>query len=357
MEFIRDIRITARAPLEPSTIHRLRARIRRVSASRERIFCQVVDPTGHIQVVIHRINQPMSEELPTAGERWEFSGTLDTTTYKERTGSVIVSLVATEARKVAFGERPRQKLEPDEYENMVRRGLVLARFRHNAADILTNLGYVEIEPRLVALSSQKTGLEAIEARYVGFGAPAHLIPSPAGELRAILTATEVDAVFAISRVFSTTYRDEKTSYEALTAMAMRVLPGPPQALPAETSSLTTCIARLAEFTWLRGQEGPPLLSVNVPFRQATFRDSPKPLIKEVDEITTECYTTFRSFPPEESDHPIESFQRVVAPPRTVLGERSLMRWYGDSTLELTTVHLERFTALIPDVELRLLHRS
>ena len=105
--------------------------------------------------------------------------------------------------------------------------IFVARLRNRAAEFWREQGYVEIEPKYISNQWSSEGVEPLQVVYPGFGASAYLAPTPATQLLEALVATGAEAVFATSRFFSTTFRDEKSSVESLIVSARALGPSHP----------------------------------------------------------------------------------------------------------------------------------
>src|SRR5579883_1969779 len=353
MDLIGDILLATKRGLIALTDSAIRGRIGRVTGTRDKTFVDVVDPTGTIQVVIQaHIDELKRSPSPAVGELWEFGGGIDSTSYKTRSGShssevtPVITLVARHAERLDVGGPPmHERAAARDEATPFMRAAVLARLRQAASLALNKHGYLEIEPRLVGLSTPITGLEPLHVSYVGFGAPAHLIPSPAAQLRHMLLVSDIDAVCAISRIFSTTFRDEKTSYEALTAMALRVRPSV-EASEVRPFDLERLVGEISSERWFQDARSDELFRSQPTLIETQVSGPPKPIISEVDGLTLESYSTLAIAASAEPGD-LRSFHRLIGPPRTVLAERAVTGWFGASLLELTTIHLERFAAFVP----------
>jgi hypothetical protein len=329
-------------PLPDAVI--VRGRIAHVHRTRSRVFIQLADPTGDMQVV--------SENLachPNPGAMWEFEGSIDLTTFRGRNEpaprpTIVVTRFEDLSGSGQGDQGPRDSRR-DVHQRFLERGVSLARLRALGTKTFESLGFIEVEPKLITLTAPLTGLEPMQVSYVGFGAPAHLFPSPARQLKQILEGTSVRSVFAVSRIFTTTFRDESTSYEALTLMAMAIGHHSPK--DTEATALERAIAMFALDPQLNGV----LRTAIDPAGRLTTSEvsgAPKPLVKPVTSTTLESYSAPSHYMAEPGGPPPTLFQRLVAPERTILAERAIMPWFGSETLEVTTIHLERVSALFFD---------
>jgi hypothetical protein len=329
-------------PLPDAVI--VRGRIVDVHRTRSRIFIQLSDPTGNIQVVSENL-----ECRPSPGAMWEFEGSVDLLNFRNRNEPAprptIVAMRFEDLTGSGQGDQGPRDNTRDVHQRFLERGVSLARLRALGTTTFERLGFIEVEPKLITLTAPLTGLEPMQVSYVGFGAPAHLFPSPARQLKQILEGTSVRAVFAVSRIFTTTFRDESTSYEALTLMAMAV--GHGGLSDTGATVLERAIAMFAKDPQLNGVLR---TAVDPTGRLATIEVSgaPRPLVKPVTSTTLESYSDPSHYMAEPGGSPPTLFQRLIAPERTILAERAIMPWFGSETLEVTTIHLERLSALFFD---------
>lgn len=356
MDLIRDVLLVAQTGFQIDEVVTVRGRVERAHKQSKKAFVQITDLSGTIQALyVGTETAPLSKlYLPNVGERWEMTGKLNLDDYKERGGArPIPTIIVERSAKMGVGAPAGSSEVIGNAERTLIRGIALARLRRAASDAFDEMGYVEIEPKLITLTAPISGLEPLQVVYVGFGQPAQLFPSPASQLRQVLTTTDMTNVFAISRIFTTTYRDDQVSNEALTAMAMRVRSTQSDAR-AQPYDLERIVHTLSRAPWLQSEAVQKQLMAEFPITPKVIKGIPKPVVKSVSELSLESYGSNEGWQAGPMSLEIDSFQRLIASPRHVLGERTVAKWFGESKLEVTTIHLERFLALLPEVDLRTL---
>ena len=355
---IKDILISNQLGIElPKTVA-LRARVVDLKTKRDRIFLKMVDPSGSMQAVADSSSGPdivtRARQLEI-GVRVDCEGWLDPKSFKERpSNKAVPTLVLTSLKDLAGPPRDIEAAQ-DSLDRYAMQAIYLARIRRAVSDAYASRDYVEVEPRFITLAAPVSGLEPLRLSYVGFGAPAHLYPSPARQLRDIISSTGINALFSISRIFTTTYRDEETSNEAVTAMGMRVLDRA-KTSDGQPSHILELIKKLGSEPWLKPAASGLTFDLEGSVERAERTGYPKPLL-ETEQVTTlihENFSSMRTTPAVEGSE-IISFQRVIAPKRSIVAEQSFLRWYGGSALEVTTIHLERIVSLLPTLSLRALY--
>lgn len=223
--------------------------------------------------------------------------------------------------------------------------LLAARLRERAAQFFRSAGYLEIEPRLLSLSWGAHGLEPLEARYPGFGGAAYLAPSPAPQLLDALVTTGVERVFALSRCFSTTYRDEKSSAESLILIAKSIAQTATEQRGTLQRSITEILGgfetlpedfELLLKDWTQQPENWPPQDQTQPLKTPTLEifDQPSP-IGDTDKTRS-----------------VSEICRAIWPPNRVIGEAAHERLDESFEVGTCTLHLERMVSLLRDVPIR-----
>ena len=344
---IRNLLLLIGQGLTPEGPVVIRGRIQQIVRTKARLFIQLEDTTGTVQVTC----DPGSAAAAVTGDRWQFEGTIDTVNFKGRNDAEPrPTVVATNAVALSLPRRTGDNIE-DSNHRLLERGVVLAHLRSLASSAFRALDYTEVEPKFITLSAPASGLEPLRLSYVGFGAPAHLFASPGPQLRQLISGTDIGAAFCISRIFSTTFRDESTSNEALTLMAMRALPDA-STIRVRPFHLERAISAMAADDMLAGLFGDWFDDDSVRFPNKAVGGVPKPLVTPVEFATLESYDKPSQYMSEPTNVPPESFQRLVAPERTILAERAIVGWYGSAKLEVTTLHLERLSGLLTGAHAR-----
>lgn len=92
--------------------------------------------------------------------------------------------------------------------------ILLSRLRHRASAWFAAQQFLELEPRVISTTWDTSEVQPLRVDYPGFGCPVFLAPSPSSQIfRAILTCG-YSRVFAISRCFTSTYRDDLVATES-----------------------------------------------------------------------------------------------------------------------------------------------
>lgn len=186
-----------------------------VRKSSRTIFADVRDYTNVIQLVMERESLSESDwnscKRLKAHHRISAEGSVGSTRSGQK--SIYASVKPTVLGRVN-GAIHDLDLQLSIFANQ----LLLSRMRFSFQKLVADLGYIEIEPRVLSSDWPKNGLEALRVNYPGFGSHATLATSPANQLREFMLATGNDRVFAISRCFSSTFRIENSSSEALIGM-------------------------------------------------------------------------------------------------------------------------------------------
>jgi hypothetical protein len=141
---------------------------------------------------------------------------------RTRTGELSVFLTNAPREQVPSGHSSAKEPELLPHLHALGNQLLLARLRAAATEYLTGKNFLELEPRLVSTSWNTTGLQPLRIDYPGFGRPIFLAPSPASQLLRALLLCGKPRVFAISRCFTSSYRDDLVSTESV-LLVMKVL--------------------------------------------------------------------------------------------------------------------------------------
>ncbi len=223
--------------------------------------------------------------------------------------------------------------------------IFVARLRNRASEFLRDMGYLEIEPKLISADWQTEGVEPLELVYPGFGASAYLVPTPATQLIDALIATGSGAVFAQSRCFSTTYRDEKSSHESVIVTARAVgLDG-----EAHYRRLTECVAYTFGELKTLPQAG------LFPIEEWRRRMVDAPLSSDrADDVKKPTLIVYRSPSIGRSKGGIAVVElcRLVWPPRRTIAEGSRELLDNGLALASMVLHVERMASLLRDVPFR-----
>jgi hypothetical protein len=223
--------------------------------------------------------------------------------------------------------------------------IFVARLRNRASEFLRDAGYLEIEPKLISADWRTEGVEPLELVYPGFGASAYLAPTPATQLIDALIATGSAAVFAQSRCFSTTYRDEKSSHESVIVAARAVGIGPDE----HYRRIQECVA----FTFGELQTLPQ--AGLFPTDQWRQRMVDAPLSGDRSEHVKEpTLVVYRSpnIGPSAGGITVLELCRLVWPPRRTIAEGSRELLDNGLAFASMVIHIERMASLLRDVPFR-----
>jgi hypothetical protein len=307
-------------------------------------FFTLRDVTGLVQLsasqqTFHHDSEWGEIEKIRIGDRVTASGSIT----RSKRGDPTILLVRVPTVREAILDSPFSGSAVD--YPLVGTQMFVARLRNRASDFLRNEGYLEIEPKLISAEWRTEGVEPLELVYPGFGASAYLAPTPATQLIDALIATGSGAVFAQSRCFSTTYRDEKSSHES-TIVAARAV-----GINAETLAkrVTACVAytfgelqTLPEAGLFPAGEWKERL-VDAPLSSDRAEDVKKPTL-----IMYRAPNIGRS----KGGITIVQLCRLVWPPRRTIAEGSLELLDNGLALASMVFHIERMASLLRDVPFR-----
>jgi hypothetical protein len=310
-------------------------------------FYDLRDTTGPIQVVARR--DALSEEAWAAATALRMNDLVSVRGRVFTTARGELSVELSESPVVRAKNLEKAISEGELEYSRVGSQILAARLRQHAGEFFRGTGYVEIEPSLLSLSWGPDGLEPLEVKYPGFGTAAFLTPSPSPQLLDAIVATGVERAFAISRCFSTTYRDEKSSAQSLILVAKRIGATP----EAQREVLERAIIAILggwqtlpeEFElllrdWTRSNAGWPPTGGAEPRKSAAIEiyENPSPL------GGTAALTSVREI------------SRAIWPPDRVIGESVVEMLEGGFEMGTCTLHLERMGSLLRDVPIRQLRQ-
>ncbi len=306
-------------------------------------FLQLRDATGSIQLVAMRDSLDdegwSSVAGLRAGDRVHAAGTVG----RSNTGQASVFLTGPPVKRnedlggtVAGSEST--------YAN-VGMQIFLARLKNRAAEFYRAAGLVEIEPKFISSTWETPGLEPIQLMYPGFGSTsACLAPSPSVQLLDAMVVTGTPAVFAASRCFSTTFRDERSSAESLIVSA--------KYLGATSEGLQASILSAVEFV-LSELETLPEAGFHPRDEWRTRRVAGGPLghDRQFEAPTFEIYASPEIGRGTENIRLVEIY-RLLWPPHRVVAEGALEQLDAGVYLGSSTLHIERMASLLRDVPVR-----
>lgn len=340
--YARDVRSHHRLQPLVEASARISGLVTRVGGHGRVRFISLRDATGSIQLIAERGKLGDADwetvKAVRAGQRITAVGGIGLS----RNGELSISLTeAPISRSNDLGASLSQG--EDDYAR-VGSQILAARLRNRATAFFRRQGFVEIEPALISASWRSPGLEPLLVQYQGFGAPAYLAPSPASQLLDALVATGVNRVFAVSRCFTTTYRDEKSSAESSILVTKAFEMSMEEANELVREAVTEVLGDLETLP----EEITPLLTDWTAKKKAW---PPEPGSGEYGTPTIELY----SDPVEQQGQDptqIAEVSRVVWPPNRVIAETASEVLEGELDVVTCTLHLERMVSLLRDIPLR-----
>jgi hypothetical protein len=309
------------------------------------VFFNIRDLTGSIQVI--------AERDALGHDEWEIVQSLrkgERVTVVGRVGlshsdELSVCVVRAPTRRADDLSAPVSEGELD-YQR-VGTQMLLARLRGRFAGFFQAEGFLELEPNFISTSWKSPGLEPLRVEYQGFGFPAFLMPSPASQLVDALAVTGVSRAFAVSRCFSTTYRDEKSSAESLILVA--------KALDLAAGEQQECVRRavisvLRELETLPEHTGP----LHAQWRRRTFEWPPRP---GPETVLAPMFEVYRSpnVAHEVDGARVSEIFRLIWPPNRTIAEGARETLEGGLDVTTVTIHIERVVSLLQDVPLWQVH--
>ena len=321
----------------------LRGLITKVRDMGKIIFFDLRDATGLVQLLGNRRNIPEEEwesvQKIKPGMRVWVAGSIGRT----KAGQATVFLNRAPQLKDLTFESSVGSATP-EYAQ-VGNQMFVARLRNRAAEFWREQGYLEIEPKYISTRWSSQGVEPLQIVYPGFGASAYLAPTPATQLLEALVVTGADAVFATGRLFSTTFRDEKSSAESLIVSARTIGPSHPQHLQLAKQCVEFTFGNLETFP----EAGLAGLNEWREVQLTGERDNSRS--QTVIVPTLEIYE-MPTFVRAESQGKILTLFRLVWPPSRTIAEGATEQIGDDLILASTTVHIERMASLLRDLPVR-----
>ncbi|MET8267206.1 OB-fold nucleic acid binding domain-containing protein [Micromonospora arida] len=341
--YARDVESHLRLLPEAAPDVRLTGLLTRVRLHGGVAFLDFRDVTGAIQVVAERRLFP--------AEAWGLIKGLITPTRvsvsgwagRTRNGRVAVFVREVPAALGSSLEQPLSQAAPDYAQTGMQ--MFLARLRNKASEFFRSVGYLEIEPKLISATWPSPGLEPLRVQYQGFGFPAFLAPSPSSQLLDALIATGAKRVFAVSRCFTTTFRDEKSSAESLILSAKEV--GEPEGNQYDTIRRAV-LHVFGDFQTL--PEG--YYQAADDWHSRTLDWGGPSLHEPVATPTFETYLNPAGTLSAPSSTQISRLFRLVWPKRRVIAEGCRERLEVGLPVTSTTLHLERMVSLLRDVPVR-----
>ena len=169
---------------------------------------QIKDATGMIWIHATRIDDRIHKKT-----RLLATGT---TGRNARNGKIV--LYCTEEPQVLGNFESLSNVDDALREQATR--LLVSRVIEYATIAFKAENFVQIDTRLLSTSSPVAGLEPIQAKFPGFGAPVSISTSPANQLRNFMMVTGVGRVFTVSSSFSTSFRFAGSGTEMRVVMGL-----------------------------------------------------------------------------------------------------------------------------------------
>lgn len=307
-----------------------------------RTFLQLRDTTGSVQVVLEQ--DRLGTEGWEAGKAVKKLSRITVSGPLGRTQTNELSVFADSPPTVRSGNLESSIEDGELSYSRVGAQILASRLRDRAEQFFRTEGFVEIEPSLLSASWGSSGLEPLRVRYEGFGIEAYLAPSPSSQLTEALFVTGLERVFAVSRCFTTTYREERSSAESVILMAKAANLQPTSQRKIIREAVTEILGDIE-----------------------TLPEDIAPLLREwsTDRVVwppsgtrTRTSPTFEIF--EAPDAPtapndgakLREVVRLVWPEHRIVAEGTTEIF--DEALEITTItlHVERLVSLLRDVPIR-----
>ncbi len=306
-------------------------------------FLTLQDATGSIQL--------LADSVGLSSAAWQDVCALrqgDRVTAQGRVGvsnTGQVSLLLASAPRVMDKELGASLAQGEMEYARVGAQILAARLRGRASQYFRAVGYEEIEPRIISASWRSPGLEPLRVNYEGFGVQAYLAPSPASQLLETLLVTGVERTFAVSRCFSTTYRDEKSSNESMILVA--------KAVAMTANDLREMLRRaiveiLGDLETLPENIAPLLTGWSD--EELSWPPTPGGFARQVP--TFEVYPTPAPLGPGDERTLVTDVSRAVWPPDRVIAETAHETLESGLEVATCTLHLDRMVTLLRDVPIR-----
>lgn len=177
-------------------------------------FLQVRDVTGILQIILQKENfgEKEYEEKCKSIRKGDIISTHGVVGIGRSSG--IASIIPDEPPVIVPVEAE-NTIELDSLPYMaVGSRVIQAKIINSIRRFFEEDGSLEIEPRLIQTEWSGVGLEPLRVEYPGFGHNVFLTPSPLPQIFEALISTGRRSIFAISKCFTTSYRDVHSSTEA-----------------------------------------------------------------------------------------------------------------------------------------------
>jgi hypothetical protein len=344
LRYARDVGASLQLVPDGEALASLSGLVSKIRSSGRIRFIQLRDVTGSIQLVAEKETLGEASWASVTSMRAGARVSVEGHVGRTRMGEASVFLTRPPILRSEDLGRPIAGSE-SQYAN-VGMQIFLARLRNRATDFYRASGLVEIEPKFISSAWETPGLEPIQLLYPGFGSTsACLAPSPSVQLLDAMLVTGTPAVFAASRCFSTTFRDERSSTESLIVAA--------KFIEATSAQLQQSILDAVEFV-LSELETLPEAGFHPRESWKTTQisgPSPRRRDRDVDIPTFEVYRTPDIGRGSESVRLAEIY-RLLWPARSVIAEGALEQLDAGVYLGSSTLHIERMASLLRDVPVR-----
>ncbi len=306
-------------------------------------FFNLRDVTGVVQLIAERNDFSEGDWALLAGLKVGMRVSASGRVGKSKSGEASIFLYRVPRVHDSTLEGPIAGAAPD-YARVGHK-IFVARLCNRVAEFLRGLNYLEIEPNFISLEWPSRGVEPLELVYPGFGGSAYLVPTPATQLIEALVGTGTKAVFAKSRCFSTTFRDEKASVESLIVSAKAI-----DVAPAEHYDL------LRRCVWYSFGELETLPNAGLfPLQEWRRIVIDGPLSNHTgSDVRVPTLEVYRSPGIARTEGGVRVLElcRFVWPPRRTIAEGAQEQLDSGLTLASTTMHIERMASLLRDVPVR-----
>jgi hypothetical protein len=171
--------------------------------TRDRLFLQIEDGTGTIQLEIEATSAAWESALwITVRQRVHAEGHMIVMKPKRGDARLTLRAHAVERRENVTASRPTS--------------VYLARLANHFRVALVNEGYNELATKLLSSEWPDDGVEVLKVLYSGMGPGAFaLAPSPLPQLISALVSAPFERAFAVAPSITPTYRDPHVSTESL----------------------------------------------------------------------------------------------------------------------------------------------
>lgn len=341
---VRDIEICRKLVAEASITADLHGIVtwRTDAAKHDFVFFRLHDGTGSIQGAAR--NPPLDNaqialcQLIKPYDRINAKGQV-TVLRNKRSGEDVLTLLLDQTptrRTDQLDEHSTlDSIEPE--VSNIGTQIFLARLRERSVKFFRSKDFLELEPRMISSSWTQGGLSPLRILFPGFGVPAYLAPSPRTQLLKAIILTGKQRVFAVSRCFTSAYRDRIVSAESPLLCA--------QWLNVSIEQLYGLAEEAVRYTFGDISTAPNEPSNFVGhWRQSCMNWPPTPSELRVDRPEIHTFLEFKNDP--DLIGGTTGIFRLCYPPNVVLAEGAIEKLDGDITVGTLSLHFERMVELI-----------